>query len=225
MSILKRLRERLDSARAALRDPADPTTDRLALSAEIPGAAGAPLWKIDLQLLTQPHGDGEKLRVRAHVQTNFGSALRPALGTGAGPDEPRAIAPEQRALTRSQRVGRLAQRLAARALRTPVLGAIVEPLLRHDFNTWIEVQASTASLDKGARDLVPAQEQLARLGIQPRKGDGPLAESWAGQARGGFAQVSLLQLDKRHLPPRLAEKLGDRPFSLAAAIVNVVEEK
>jgi hypothetical protein len=228
MSILSRLRERLSSAtraiRDATRDPNDPSVDRLRLSAEIPGADQSPLWKIDVQILTEPHGDGEKVRVRAHVQTNFGSALKPALGRQAR-DETRSIGNGGRALTRAQRVGALAQKAATRALDTPVLRAVVAPLLRHDFNTWVEVQASTASLDRGARDLVPAQDQLARLGIQPKGGDGPIAESWAGEAPGGFAQVSLLQMDKRHLPPRLAQSLGEKPFSMAAAIVNVVEEK
>lgn len=221
MSILKRLRERLGATSADLRDPDDPGTDRIALSAEIPGNDGAPLWKIDVQVLTEPHGDGDKMRIRAHVQTNFASALRPSIGKKH--DDERAIGSGSRALTRAERVGALAQRAAARALRTPVIRAFAEPLLRHDFNTWIEVQASTASLDKGARDLVPAQDQLARLGIRP-KNEGPI-ETWAGEAPGGFAQVSLLQLDKQHLPPRLAKSLGGKPFSMAAAIVNVVEEK
>lgn len=223
MSILKRLRERLGASPADPRDPADQSTDRVGLSAEIPGTDGAPLWKIDVQVLTEPHGDGEKMRIRAHVQTNLASALRPAIAKQK--DDGRAIGSGSRALTRAERVGALVQRTAARALRTPVIRAIAEPLLRHDFNTWIEVQASTASLDRGARDLVPAQEQLARLGIQPKGGDGPIAESWAGEAPGGFAQVSLLQIDKKHLPPRLARSLGSKPFSMAAAIVNVVEEK
>jgi hypothetical protein len=225
MSILKRLRDRIASARNALRDPADPATDRIRMSAEIPGADDAPLWKIDVQLLTEPHGDGEKMRLRAHLQTNFASGLRPV---SARKDD-RAIGSGGRDLTRAQRVGQLAQRAAARALQTPLIRAVAAPLLRHDFNTWIEVHASTASLDKGAQDLVPAQEQLARLGIKPRNagktGDRPIAESWAGEAPGGFAQVSLLQIDKQHLPPRLAQRIGDKPFSMAAAIVNVVEEK
>ena len=223
MSILKRLRERLGASHPESRDPSDPGTDRVGLSAEIPGNDGAPLWKIDVQVLTEPHGDGEKMRIRAHVQTNFGSALRPAIGKEQ--DDARAIGSGSRALTRAERVGALVQRTAARALRTPILRVIAEPLLRHDFNTWIEVQASSASLDRGAQDLVPAQEQLARLGIKPKGGDGPIAESWAGEAPGGFAQVSLLQVDKKHLPPRLAKRLGGKPFSMAAAIVNVVEEK
>src|SRR5437868_14004622 len=102
MSILKRLRDRLASARDALRDPSDPATDRLRMSAEIPGADDTPLWKLDLQMLTEPHGDGEKMRLRAHFQTNFGSALRPAIGRQSGD---KAIGHASGTLTRAQRVG------------------------------------------------------------------------------------------------------------------------
>ncbi len=230
MSILKRLRDRLASASTASHDPAHPDSDRMRLSAEIPGSAGVPLWKIDVQVLTEPHGDGERMRLRAHVQSNFGSALKPALGRRKRNDEHRALPSGGGALmSRSQRFGQLAQRAASRALRTPLLRALAEPLLRFDFNTWVEVQASSASLDKGALDLVPAQEQLARMGIKPRKAakgsKAPVAESWAGEAPGGFAQVSLLQIDKSHLPPSLSRSMGTKPFSMAAAIVNVVEDK
>jgi hypothetical protein len=224
MSILKRLRERLANTRAALRPAAGVDPERMAFSAEIPGAAGAPLWKLNIQLVTEPHGNGEKLRLRAHVQTNLASALRPALSKPSQGERP-AIGSDSHRLTRSERAGQLAQRVANRALQLPLLRVLAEPLLHLDFNTWIELQASTASLDKGAQDLLPAQEQLARLGIRPKGGDGPIAESWAGEAPGGFAQVSLLQMDKRHLPPQLAQMLGAKPFQLAAAIVNVVEEK
>jgi hypothetical protein len=220
MGILSRLRDRLASAGAAGPDGVD--AERTAFSVAIPGAAGAPLWKMDVQVLTEPHGDGEKMRVRAHVQTNFASVLRPAL---AAREDQKAIASDSHALTRSERIGQLAQRAAARAMQNRLVRFLAEPLLELDFNTWIEVQASTASLDRGARDLVPAQEQLARLGIKPRSDEGSMVESWAGEAPGGFAQVSLLQMDKRHLPPRLAQMLGQTPFQLAAAIVNVVEEK
>ena len=68
--------------------------------------------------------------------------------------------------------------------------------------------------------------RLAAMGIVPRRAaDQPVAESWAGESPQGFAQVSVLQMDKRHLPERLAQLLGERPFSLAAAIVNTAQQK
>src|SRR5689334_17030674 len=118
MGILKRLQERFAEARSLLREGelTGVAADRVGLSAEIPGTAGTPLWKLDVQVLTEPHGDGEKVRLRAHIQTNFGSALKPALEDR--PD-PRAIESDARALTRAQKVGQLAQRAAARVMRTP----------------------------------------------------------------------------------------------------------
>lgn len=232
MSILKGLRERLASAGSRARSAL--ITERLNFSAAIPGygadgAGGAPLWQMDVQTVTEPQGDGEKLRLRAHIQANLASVLRDGLN--APPREDRHTLPSaRRALTRSERVGQLAQRAAQSTIRgalgLPVIRALAQPLLDHDFHTWIELQASTASLDQGAKDLLPAREQLERLGIQPlMHQDAPIAQSWAGESPRGFAQVSLLQIDKRKLPQRLVRTIGDKPFSLAAAIVNVAEEK
>ena len=117
-------------------------------------------------------------------------------------------------------------------LDNPLLRAIAEPLLRHDFNSWIELRASTADLADGAGALLPETDRLRALGIEPKlsdaKNDAPMTQSWAGSAMGprpGFAQVSLLQIDKRHLPPALAAMLGARPFQMAAAVINVAEEE
>src|SRR3546814_20144255 len=89
---------------------------------------------------------------------------------------------------------------------------MAEPLLQLDLNTWIEIQASTASLDRGSHGLLPQADRLNALGIHPKRaGDEPLAESWAGEAPDGYAQVSVLQIDKRHLPARLLLMLGERP--------------
>ena len=63
------------------------------------------------------------------------------------------------------------------------------------------------------------------MGIQPSRGNGPQAENWATQTPNGYAQLSLLQIDKSHLPPELAKRFGKQPFQLAAAIVNTVERK
>ncbi len=221
LPILSRLRSAGSSGEAA--GKAD--GERYTLSAEIPGLQpGKPLWRINLELHSEPQGDGERLRLRAHWQANFASALAPALAADAPPPVAESGAG---ARLPAQRVGQwLRQRL-----NNPLLRAMAEPLLRHDFNSWIELRASTADLAGGAGALLPETDRLKALGIEPKlsdpKSDAPLAQSWAGSAMGarpGFAQVSLVQVDKRHLPPALAALLGASPFQMAAALINVVEE-
>ena len=218
MGIINRIRSTLDQLGlgSAPIDPTEP--EQLSFSAEVPVTVGGePLWRFNMQVVSEPQVDGERLRVRAHFQTNFASVLRPAL---------EAPTPLQRtstgtALTLTERGGALAQR----ALRNPVVRRLTAPLLNHDFNTWIEMQTSSASLDAGAHALLPQSDKLTALGIAPRKADGPVAESWSGQSPNGFAQVSILQMDKRHLPPQVASLLKGKPFHMAATIVNTVEEK
>ncbi|MDE0855125.1 MAG: hypothetical protein OSA97_11960, partial [Nevskia sp.] len=75
LPILSRLRSAGSSGEAA--GKAD--GERYTLSAEIPGLQpGKPLWRINLELHSEPQGDGERLRLRAHWQANFASALAPA---------------------------------------------------------------------------------------------------------------------------------------------------
>ncbi len=221
MGIISQIRRGVAAVRQLRGTPLPEGEPELAaFSAAIPvGPNGAPLWQIDVQVTTEPHADGERLRLRARIQTNLASALKPALGAPASLSD-------SRALTLAERTGSLVQRTANRVLNLPAVRAFAEPLLSNDFNTFIEVQASTASLDAGAGELIPQSDKLAALGIQPRRaGDQPMAETWSGQAADGFAQVSLLQIDKRHLPPGLAQRLGDKPFQLAAAIVNTAQQK
>jgi hypothetical protein len=215
-SIFQRLRAPLKSLGAAFRAPARSDDGRLNLAVELPGRGERPLWRLELQVHSEPHGDGERVHLRAHVQTNFASALRPALGA--------APVSGSRALSLSQRAAAGAEGVARRALQLPLLRALAEPLLQHDLNTWVEVQTSSASLDSG-RTLLPQADRLAELGIAPRSVSGPLLESWAGESAEGFAQLTLAQIDKRHLPPELQKTLGGRPFQMAAAIVNTVERK
>jgi hypothetical protein len=199
--------------------------ERYTLAAEIPGLRpGKPLLRLQMEMHSEPQGDGERLRLRAHWQFNFASALAPALGVD--PPQAQAAEPSGERLP-AERVGQwLRQRLD-----NPALRRLAEPLLRHDFSSWLELRASTADLADGAGALLPETDKLKRLGIEPKLStstqNAPLAQSWAGSAGGphpGFAQVSLLQMDKRHLPPALAALLGAKPFQLAAAVVNVVEE-
>ena len=224
MGILSGFRQGLALLRTLAQRPQPGQIEDLSFAAEIPLAgSNTPLWRVNVQVSSEPHGDGEKLRVRAHIQTNFASALRPALQASHAT----AALPSPTRPNLAQRAGALVQRTAQRALQLPLVGALAEPLLEHDLNTWVEVNASTASLDKGSRDLLPQSEKLNALGIRPKqgKGDAPMVETWAGEAPGGYAQVSMIQMDKQHLPPALAQSLGDKPFQLAATVVNTVERK
>lgn len=227
MGILKtRKRRRVASTTPALSSD----EDSYAFAATVPvGPAGLALWKLEVRIDNEPQADGDRLRVRAHVQANLASALRVALD---GPEP----APAQAALAHegaaglarglAERAGVTALRLARRTLNTPVLRRVAEPLLQLDFNTWFEVQASTASLHSGAQALLPQAERLAQLGIHPKPaGDTPRAETWAGEAPDGFAQVTVLQADRRHLPDALQRQLGDKPFGLAATVVNTVQKR
>ncbi|MGB0219609.1 MAG: hypothetical protein ACPGJF_09780 [Sinimarinibacterium flocculans] len=225
--MLRRIRRRIGRLVSM---PAPPTVDgarQLAFAAELPVGQDLPLWRVQVQMVSEPHADGERLRLRAHLQTNFASALRPALQQDAGHATRPAIGSDGRtALSLAQRAGGVVQRVAARALDVPALRTLAEPLLQLDLNSWVEVQASTASLADGSHQLLPQQDKLAALGIRPKRAaDQPVAESWAGEAPDGFAQVSVLQIDKRHLPERLRQQMGERPFSLAAAIVNTAQQK
>jgi hypothetical protein len=216
--ILSRLQQRLSrlrSGRAEARavPAAANKPESFAFSAEIPGgAAGKPLWRLAIEMHSQPQGEGEQLRMRVHWQANLGSSLSlPAPRAGSGGST--AVA---------ERIGGWLRA----GLSQPLVRRLAEPLLRQDFNSWMEVRASSADLADGTQALLPEAERLRAFGVELPEGDGPLAQTWAGAAPGpqaGFAQLSLLRLDKRHLPPALAALLGAKPFQLAAAIVNVIE--
>jgi hypothetical protein len=226
MSLLDRLRNSLDTfAAGALPGAGD---DRLSFKAEIPAGVFGSILKLDVSVETEAHGDGERLRLRAHVQTNFASVLRPML---EAPPPPRKT--RRRGKTSASRalapaasfVGHLAGRGVRRALGNPLVQRLAEPLMKHDINSWIEVTASTASRDRGAHDLIPRSEKLESMGIRPARREGPHVESWSGSTAQGSAQVSTLQIDKKSLPKNLQKRLGDQPFNLAAMIVNTIEEK
>lgn len=228
MGILNRIRKGLEAIGVNTPESTVPDREELSFAAEVPVAGvDAPLWKVNVHLVTEPHGDGERVRLRAHVQTNF-AVLRPALTAPAGQrDDAKALGHGSggKGMSLSQRTTALAQR----ALENPVVNFLAQPLLKHDFNTWIDLQASTASLDDGAHALVPQSDKLTAMGIRPArsKDGGPVAETWSGQSPSGngLAQVSIIQLDKKHLPDRLVKMLGNKPFQMAGAVINTVEEK
>lgn len=179
--------------------------EALSFTAAIPGRGG-PLWQATLEAVSEPQASGERLRLRAH----FRLSLRRALPA------PRAESPPA---TLPARVGRWIER----RLESPLVQAFAAPLLDRDVSTWVELRATDAELDEGSRALVP--EQLERLGLEVQAGR-PL-QSWAGAVaapKPGFAMLTLLQFDKDRLPPRMRRVLGARPFHVAGAVVNVIEE-
>jgi hypothetical protein len=183
-------------------------------SAEIPGTGGEPLLRIELQLLESPQADGEKLRLRARIQTRLGE-LRPMLERRPGQTTGRALSPVRQA-------GRLAQR----ALTVPLLRRLAEPLFEYELTTHLDLTASTAALDGGSGELMPDREKLAALGIHPVvAGEQPMAESWGGRApEGSLARFTLLRMEKQHLPPALVAWLGSKPFALAAAVLTTARK-
>lgn len=231
MSLIDRLRTRIDAlATGALGAAGD---DRLSFKAEIPAGVFGSILKLDVTVDTEAHGDGERVRLRAHVQTNFASVLKPMLAAPAPQPKPRRRGGGNKKGTSASRalapaasfVGQLASRGMRRAFANPIVQRLAEPLMKHDINSWIEITASTASLDRGAHDLMPRSDKLESMGIRPARHEGPHVESWSGATAQGSAQVSTLQIDKKSLPKNLQKRLGDQPFNLAAMIINTIEEK
>ncbi len=94
---------------------------------------------------------------------------------------------------------------------------------RRNFNSWVELRASNASLDDGSRALLP--ERLEALGIEPQQDKA--VQTWAGALRNGrpgVAMLTLLRFDKAHLPAMLRRLLGARPFQMSATVANVIED-
>ena len=216
-------------------------SQRLRFSAVIPGAGDTSLFRITVEAHSEPDaGGGERLRLRAHVQANFASGLKPALAFVAQRATARALAALPNPNTREDRHsasaitlalapfarragGWLERRLQAQA---PRLLAAAAPLLTHDLQSWFELHASTAPLAQGARALLPEIAKLGVLGIKPSvDANAPPLEQWMGRIDNEVAQVTMLRLDERQLPDGVRELLGGRPFQLAAAVVNVVTRK
>lgn len=206
---------------------------RLRFAAEIPGGVHGPLWKLNVEALSEPApGGGERLRLRAHVQTNLASVMKPALADFSSRLQSRLPAPAREASTALAPIAQQAARqlsdwVQQRAQRyAPKLAQWAAPLLRHDLQTWVELHASTAPLVEGAKALLPNAAQLSQLGITPNTGpNAPAVQAWQGRIGDEAAQVSLLRLDDRQLPDELRRQLGGTPFQIAAAVVNVVARK
>ena len=218
---------------------------RLRFTAALPGIGGESLLRVTVEAHGEPAtGGGERFRLRAHVQANFASGLKPALASVAERFGQRlatrayAALPNPDAREGERAAGALTQALAPLARRAggwlerrvqsqaPRLAAVLTPLLTHDLQTWFEVDASTGPLADGARALLPEAARLDALGIVPQTGpNAPPLQTWAGRIGSEVAQVSMLRLDDRQLPDALRERLGGQPLQIAAAMVHLVARK
>lgn len=220
-------------------------SQRLRFTAALPGIAGESLLRVTVEAHSEPaRGGGEQLRLRAHVQANFASGLKPALAAVAERLGTRlatrayAALPNPDAEEGRRAAGALSQALAPFARRAggwlerrvqrqaPRLAAALTPLLTHDVQSWFELHASTGPLADGARALLPEVAKLDALGIRPLNGpNAPPLQTWAGQIGSEVAQVSMLRLDDRQLPDALRERLGGQPLQVAAAMVHLLARK
>lgn len=225
MGILNRLRRRIDGLLAERSLMPRVGDEPLHVRAELPGGAHGPVLRFEFQVETEGRHGGDRLHLRAHVQSNLASVLRPMISGGKPMSHHAALSAEGGALVGRPALSRIAEFGIRRAMANPMFKRLAEPLLRHDVNTWIELRASNEPLDGGAHELLPRNDKLDAMGIRPSPRKGTHVENWAGAAGLGHAQVSMLQMDKDSLPPALAERLGPEPFHLAAMVVNTVEEK
>lgn len=169
-------------------------------------------------LTSTPRGQGETVRLRAHLD---GHLRLPRPG----------VAGERLVHDSDSRRGlvRQGRDVAAALARSVIARMPAEPLERlasQRWRSWVDVQWSTSPLDRGADALMP--EPLRRIygGGLPRAGTGePRIGVWSGPAGGpvgGIASLLLLQLDERDLG-RERDKNGQGGFTLNASVAQVLE--
>lgn len=178
---------------------------------------GRPWLSATFALSSTPHGQGDTVRLRAHIDgcMRVPRVRRAPALTHTGSGERSLIARGQRAAAGAVRG--VLDRLPAERLA---------PLSERRWRSWIDVQVSTSPLDAGADALVP--ERLRRLwgaGL-PRAASGePRIGLWSGPSggpRGGRASLVWLQLDEEDMPGvgARADRTG---FNLNASVAQVVE--
>lgn len=202
------------------------------LQGEVPGLGERPAARISIEVRRERHLDGERVRVSAHLQANLSSVVRPALeaarqapllprrprGTGGGAARAIGRSTEQGVATAGP-----AQRLLQRAARQGWVQRSIEPLLDVDYNSWMHVDASTASLDRGADALLP---DVAALGVSPAElRAGSNIEVWSQGDALNQAELSIVRLDKHDLPGVLRQALGEEPFQLVATVASTRDHR
>lgn len=200
-------------------EPNVPRIERERLQLMVPGLDGAPVLRLSVDFARQRQGDGERVRLHAHLHACLGGLSAEAARRNSGqPDRGGAVA------------GRAVRRFGAGSLRRALAGRLGQRLssllLSHDVESWMEIETSSASLERGAAALLPVGDALRKIGskLVPVV-ESPTLQVWAAppQADGRAAQFALLRVDRAQLPVRLARLLGPGAFQLAAALGTVVE--
>lgn len=186
---------------------------------QLPNPYGGRPWLTAMVALSSvPHGHGETLRLRAHLD-----------GCMRMPLDHRSVytaLPARRGLRQSLvAYGRSVAASVVRGIVDRLPAEQLQPLTTRRWRSWLDVQLSTSPLDAGADALMP--EPLRRMydGGLPRAGAGePRIGVWSGPAdgpAGGVAQLALLQLDERDVG-RDRHQAGSG-FNLNASIAQVIE--
>lgn len=190
-----------------------------ALAFEVPNPYGGKPWvSATLALSRTPQSQGDVMRLRAHIDSCLRVAPRheaPALAHG-----------------RAGRYSlvRYGQQLLAGAAREVIARVPAErlaPLTRQRWRSWVDMQLSTAPLDKGADALVPERLRSVLGAGLPRGGAGePRVGVWSGPAggpRGGVASLVWLQMDEEDFPGVEQSHTTGTGFNFNASISQLVE--
>lgn len=215
------LRHRLNrlSARAGRLPPGASLPKDAVVGLHLPNPYGGRPWlSATFALSSTPHGQGDTVRLRAHID----GCMRVPRAAGDAPVLAHATTGRRSLMARGQGAAASAVRGVVDRLPAERLA----PLTSRRWRSWIDVQVSTSPLDEGADALVP--ERLRRLwgGGLPRVARGePRIGLWSGPSGGplgGKASLVLLQLDENDMP-RVGVR-GDREgFNLNASVAQVVE--
>lgn len=190
-----------------------------ALALELPSPYGGKPWvSATLALSRTPQAQGDVMRLRAHVDSCLSISDR---------YEAPAIANDR---WHKQSLVRHGQQFLAGVTREIIARMPAEqlaPLTRRRFRSWVDVQLSTAPLDKGADALVPERLRSALGAGLPRGGAGePRVGVWSGPAGGpvgGVASLIWLQMDEADFPGVEQSHTVGSGFNLNASISQLVE--
>ena len=191
--------------------------DEAAIRATLPSPFGGdPLLQLNLRLYNQQHGERSLLKLHATLD----SAVQPGKPT----DPQRQLAAPKRESDNTS-LQRLPQRVASRAANRLAALPAVQRMAGRLHGEWV-VTASTHDVPN-TDDLVPGA--MAKLGFGAAslaRSSEPVVEVSETQGDDGTSnQMGLLRLHKAHLPPALAEALGDLPFNLSAAWLTQIQRR